>query len=376
MEKQLNTKGGKNTFKFLSFNDQIQNIKINTLTLSDYDCFFLHEYELLLDLELSVNYREFVGKISNLVGSLNEILYYKNEIFQLMVEYIKKSPIIIKLVSAICRDLQGEIVENFMILLPEIVDLIPNLDAINLQIYIENIAIIFKVLSKHLDCKSVFDVMKPLFGSLLHIRVFTSQSFSFLLRKAKALEQDIIFEHMITSLNSKNPFLSNEILDGNNDVLDDVNDNDMVDETILDDVNNNDMLDGILDDDDNNDMLDDGILYEKIQKNSIVNDDYCKGIALIFYETLKQLNNQFYSKSSILFERILRISFNNINHNTENLLHNLFILLGHYGTADSMQDLIKACISFKDKSIKFISIWVGLRNGNRIKSMLILTRSQ
>jgi hypothetical protein len=85
MEKQLNTKGGKNTFKFLSFNDQIQNIKINTLTLSDYDCFFLHEYELLLDLELSVNYREFVGKISNLVGSLNEILYYKNEIFQLMV---------------------------------------------------------------------------------------------------------------------------------------------------------------------------------------------------------------------------------------------------------------------------------------------------
>lgn len=111
-----------------------------------------------------------------------------------------------------------------------------------------------------------------------------------------------------------------------------------------------------------------------------------RGIALCFYEVLRHIDHQFFSKSPQMLKIMLGCSFRILNADNEKqleqALYKTFVLVGHHGTAQSMNELWASLIEYANhlaidsKQMSLYSyclgIWTGLRKGSRIYNHALL----
>ncbi|KAJ3260764.1 U3 snoRNP protein [Boothiomyces macroporosus] len=330
--KQLN-KHGSNRFKFQSFNDRIKDVKINIHKVQkqeETESFFMSEYDKYLELNLTNEYREYQQQIRSISRSLVEILYHKDQIVEISIQYLDHESCIepiLSLLIALIQDLQSEVYGSIPPVLTKIVSIInyktpPEI----LDVIFTSISTIFKYLQTQLteDLDKIFDIFMPLFrNEKLHIRLFASEAFGFILRKSK--QPSSIYQYILGTL-----------------------DNEM-------DI----------------DEIPQGEDSEPVKHNV-----YIESVAMVFFETLK-VNQQFYSRSPLIIQALIEVSFKSIQ-TTKPVLEKLFILIGHFGSKETMTDFWLTIYKILDELIRnektqelsviidLLTIWTGLRKGTRI----------
>jgi hypothetical protein len=313
MQKELNIKGGKNTFKFLSFNDQIEQVKIKTFSLEkDSPCFFLSELLDLKELVLTTPMQNAYSDISKLEAeSLPEIVYKKSQLVLVLLTHLKTAPELISLVTALCKDLIIDSLD-YLDFLSIFVELIPSLDPKMIKIYFENITINFKILK--LDTVKVIKIVKNLLGNRV-FQPFVSQAVAFLMRKDKVMETAIEY---------------------------------VVQESIIDE-----------------DVVHEEEVEDFECKDKDANSIYSESMSLILFETVKQLNGLLYSKAPRIITLIIQKSFQK---NVFKMLEKLFILLGnHTQNLNELFETLKKSYSQNTNLIlKLMTIFTSIKNGQQI----------
>ncbi|KAJ3273507.1 U3 snoRNP protein [Terramyces sp. JEL0728] len=310
--------------EFQSFNDRIKDVKINIHKIHKHEeseSFFMSEYDKYLELNLTNEYREYQQRIRGISRSLVEILYHKDQIAEISIE----------LIIALVQDLQGEVYSSIPPILQKIISVIdyktpPEI----LDVIFTSISTIFKFLQSQLseDLDKIFDLFVPLFrNTKLYIRLFASEALGFLLRKCK--EPRSIYQYILGTL-----------------------DNEM--------------------DIDEAEIKEDDATATETFKPSV----YTESIALLFFETLK-VNQQFYSRGYLVIQTLFDVCFKSLQ-TTKPVLEKLFILMGHFGTKETLSDFWQTIYKVLDSVLEneqqqelntiidLLTIWTGLRKGTRI----------
>jgi len=208
MSKELNTKGGANRFKFQSFNERINSIKINVTKRvykfnneipEDAETFFQESIIQWKELNCTKDFSNFVYEIQQYTKSLPMILFHKEIIANILIKHILVKDTqayepLLSLVISFARDLQEEIYEYFPKFYEAIISLLSRTSEPKIfESVFNTIAYLFKYLLKQLiaDVDKTFFMMRPLFeNNKDYIRRFASESFSFLLRRIKEISRD------------------------------------------------------------------------------------------------------------------------------------------------------------------------------------------
>ncbi|KAJ3000279.1 U3 snoRNP protein [Globomyces sp. JEL0801] len=328
--KQLNRKGGSNTFKFQSFNDRIQHINVNVIhkisESESTDSFFMDALEKWAELNCTTEYRDFQTEIRAHTRSLVEILYHKDKIVQCAIDHMDipncTSPIL-HLITALVKDLQEEFYPLFQKTATKMASLVSSKTPPEI---LENFSYLFKYLSKELlkDLNNTFDLLIPLLEhEKLYVRVFASESFGFLLRKVRdPVSQTKIYSHLIN--------------------------------TMVEQVNNQ--------------------FYSR--SGSII-----LNILAVSFDILEAHPQ---NSNNIIFTSLANIPI---------MLNKLFVLIGNYGQKETMSELWNALYGFSDTLIgdinsrqdsthliknltylvQLFDVWTGVRSGNRIGDHSLLT---
>lgn len=161
------------------------------------------------DLNCTTDYKEFRQKIGSSldVQNLVQILHRKNDLVKILIEELKNKEskalnAVLDLVVALARDLQSEFYEFFSVIFKLTVDLVCQVNCVET---IEALFVCQTFLLKYLwkpilnDIQDHFNTLKvALKSSKSYVLYFSSEVFSFLLRKSK--NPECLFEMIFKSL--------------------------------------------------------------------------------------------------------------------------------------------------------------------------------
>eukprot|EP00842_Homolaphlyctis_polyrhiza_P001421 jgi/Hompol1/227/HPOL_000682-RA len=310
--KQLNISGGSNRFKFQSFSERIQHIKLDAIhkvaraseLSEDVESFFKEALDKWSELNCTANFTLCVRDLQPHAESLMQILYHKKKIAAIIVRHLsvpqtQAAVPILHLIVALAKDLQEEFYPHFPSLFKAIVAVAATTSHPQLvEAVFNTMAYLFKYLSKQLieDIEQTFSLMIPVFRhNKLFVRSFSAESFGFLLRKVReGTAQTKVFSYIISSL------FKNET------------------------------------------------------------NIYLESISLVFFETIKQVKNAFHSRAPQNLEIITKIALAKAeqrkNEAPIRMLDKLFVLTGHYGTKETMADIWDSVLSHTASAIDDASI--------------------
>ncbi|KAI8920655.1 armadillo-type protein [Entophlyctis helioformis] len=341
--KQLNVKGGSNRFKFSSFNDRIELIKVDAIhrvvkqadANDDVESYFRDAMLEWAELNCTTHFTLFTREITPITGSLSQILYHKTQICAIIQRHLAVpgslaiQPIL-SLVTALAKDLQDVLYPHFPALFERIAAWWAAPPARNsrgiLQHHGVPVQVSFDAAAK--GHRGTFSLLIPVFRHpKLFVRTFAAESFGFLLRKIHdSKRQREAFAFILNSL---------------------------------------------------------------FEHNS---REYQESISLVFFETIKQVKSAFHSKSPVILQNTLELSIElSIKHNNDSpvqMAQRLLIITGHYGTRETMSGLWEVVTALVDSTAdrlaraepsdrpalfsslthatSLMTVWVGLRKGSRI----------
>lgn len=206
--KDLNTELGKdgstNRFKFASFNDRIEKVKIDftakRVLQDDVSCFFVQGLEKWAQLNCTTDFNRFRSTLP--YSTLEQVLFHKEKILASLEEALIPGSLCLEplsdLVTLLAKDLQGEF--DSLVLLERIVLLISlEQDAKTIEYLYNSVAHIFKYQARNLDLGKVYNLFKKqLRDKKEHIRSFAGECLAFLMRRnAGSIE---FYEVMIMDL--------------------------------------------------------------------------------------------------------------------------------------------------------------------------------
>ncbi|KAI8801037.1 hypothetical protein BJ742DRAFT_716305 [Cladochytrium replicatum] len=334
--KELNTTEGANKFRFRSFADRVQSIKINVhIRISkhddneDEDSYFHNALVKWRDLNCTITFKNFVREVNPFAKSLPLILFHKAGIVEALIrtlnegEQLAREPLL-DLVTCLAHDLQEEFYEYFTRVYICITSLLPGASVQDVECIFNALSYLFKWLSRNLvvDIMPTFRLLLPLISEKKQfIRLFSAEAFAFLLRKVKlgSTGSSEIYDMIIRS-------------------------------------------------------LDEEAMEDKAADNRI------DGVALIFAETIRSTKNHLHSKTNAMLLAIIRAitSQSSTSDRRFTMFHKLLVLIGTHADAEHMKEAWDALLSetlvvLTSKSnariehlLRAIEIWVSMRKGSRI----------
>ncbi|XP_054159588.1 small subunit processome component 20 homolog [Oppia nitens] len=210
-----------NTFKFESFNDRLSKVNVsllhnvkkgvNNVDIDDNITYFAITYEKWFDLNCSQHFDDLRRSIGTIVSvqTLPQIINRKNELIDILVANLQindnlANDVVLELIVSLARDLNTDFYEYFDRLFASLADLLNTTDTDLIENCFVCLTFLFKYLSKYINKE--FDKNYHLFEKLLeskksYIREFTSESVSFLLRKAnnKSTIINTLFDSVINN---------------------------------------------------------------------------------------------------------------------------------------------------------------------------------
>ncbi|KAJ2719960.1 U3 snoRNP protein [Coemansia sp. Benny D115] len=215
---QLNDTGGENRYRFKSFKQRADEIEINVARRvekhldepEDHGSFFAECLKKQAELNLSRDYTEFHKRMSRFHHSLAQILYHKEEIISAIEEYLSVDRDLViesmlDLTTSLARDLQEEVLPYFTRLVQKITPLIRADSVAVMEAASNALAYLFKYLSKNLvvDLRPTFDLLAPLMGvekQRANVRRFAAESLAFLIRKLRGDDLQQFISHTVKQL--------------------------------------------------------------------------------------------------------------------------------------------------------------------------------
>ena len=256
--------------KFKSKREILKTLDFGVKFERDEDSFFVNEIQEIRDLDLTLGMQELLHNLEPHSKTLETVLFYKDNISNLLLkalgqispqsdEEARLVPNAIKLVKALCKDLNEEVYSFVLDSFPLMAKAIPKIEVELVQQWFECIVSIFKLYSKKLiiDYEIMLNSFKPLFTNEYQTHI--CKSMAVLTRKLSTF--DVI--------------------------------------------------------------LNIGLKAEQI--------------ALVIAEAFK-VSNQFHSSSEKWISQLL------LGDCDLQVCKTVFILLGHYGTSDSMKELFGFCM--------------------------------
>ncbi|KAI9478566.1 MAG: hypothetical protein EXX96DRAFT_601338 [Benjaminiella poitrasii] len=176
---ELNTGQGTNRFKYQSFKTRVERIKVDVVRRSrivedDPDQHGSFFYEALLewkDLNLTRHFKDFAKEITPLVKSLPSIIYHKETIITVFEKHLQVNESmaldgILDLITKLAKDLEGEFYPYYTRLLSRILPLVYQKDIKLLESIFNCIAYLFKFLSRQIlpDLEETFKLFTSLLG--------------------------------------------------------------------------------------------------------------------------------------------------------------------------------------------------------------------
>ncbi|KAI8909755.1 armadillo-type protein [Gorgonomyces haynaldii] len=315
--KELNTTEGKNRFKFQSFNDRIKAIKISvhsTKRLDTEESFFIDCLEKWMDRNLTLPYTDFRHSVDQYSGSLAQILHHKKEIVELLGIYLRDP-----LSAEACMELTASL-------------------AMDLQDeFYPHFPVLFHEIVKLVN---VQELLQPVFQNIAVL--FKSLS--------KFLVQDIIqlYDLMLPLVGHSKPFIQSFCAESFGFML-------------------------------RKAKADPKPIYSHILDSCLDKDEsFLKGVALLLFESVKQVAGTFFSKAPQMITLLLDLCFSKSDDDLfQSLLSKLYILMGHYAQGDALAPIFEAHLQVLLKTqdpeqlrhiLELTSIWIGLRKGSRIHS--------
>ncbi|CEG75265.1 hypothetical protein RMATCC62417_10338 [Rhizopus microsporus] len=216
---ELNTGQGANRFKYQSFKNRVDRLKVDVVRRSrlvedepdDHGSFFYEALTSWKELNLTRNFKDFVKEITPFVKSLPSIVYHKDTIVDVLEKHLKVKESmaldgLLDLVTKLAKDLEGEFYPYYPRLLSAILPLVYNRDVKLLESVFNCIAYLFKFLSRQIlpELDVTFNLLSNMLGednqAKPYVRRFTAEAFAFLLRKTRGMELTKIVKHIINSL--------------------------------------------------------------------------------------------------------------------------------------------------------------------------------
>ncbi|KAJ3387278.1 U3 snoRNP protein [Entophlyctis sp. JEL0112] len=304
MSIELNKTGGANRYRFQTFSERLKTIKIdalhkviqndvgiNSTSSQDVECFFIEGLAHWQDLNCTAEYVTFRKEIYKYTQSLEQILYHKSEICDLILRNLDKERAgglekaamvaepLLNLVTLLARDLQDEFYPHFPAILRAILSIIPRNDAKMLECIFNSIAYLFKYLSKYVseDILSTYRIFKIVIEDHRpYIRQFGAEAFGFLIRKAPQELLTQFLKYIIKSLHDN------------------------------------------------------------------TSEDYSDGVAILLFETMKQVRHTLHSRSISILRLALGLILDlcpNAEDNAFDTFLKAVTALGHHITAETSEDL-------------------------------------
>ncbi|TPX33347.1 hypothetical protein SmJEL517_g03788 [Synchytrium microbalum] len=221
MSKQLNKGEGKNRFKFRSFREHVESIKLNVGFKSirqrlqepdDDESHFILTLQKWHLLNRTRHYTAFARQVKPLCPTISLQLYHKDRILDVLLESIavKDSMAyhpLLELLTAFVQDLQEELYSDFDRICACLSKLVADGgEALLYEWTFSTISHLFKYLTPLLiqDIIHTFDVFHPLFAEKRsYVRGFMAEAFAFLLRKCRGDSLTTILNYIIDKI--RNP---------------------------------------------------------------------------------------------------------------------------------------------------------------------------
>ncbi|AQZ17653.1 UTP20 (YBL004W) [Zygosaccharomyces parabailii] len=205
MAKQRGTPKATNRFRYASFKDKIDDLKIEParnlgIRAHDYvdTSHFLASFEHWKEINLSASFTGFAEEIEGIVQTLPQILFHQDKISDLLLHYIDKhEPLsvqpLLDLLAQFCHDLGPDFLKFYdkaircMVRLLEIAVTFESSDVF--EWVFTSLAYIFKYLSRYLTENLVptFELLFPLLShSKPYLSRFSAEAMSFLIRKSSS----------------------------------------------------------------------------------------------------------------------------------------------------------------------------------------------
>ncbi|KAJ3203634.1 U3 snoRNP protein, partial [Entophlyctis luteolus] len=290
MSIELNKTGGANRYRFQTFSERLKTIKIDALHKVIQNDVGINSTS-SQDLNCTAEYVTFRKEIYKYTQSLEQILYHKSEICDLILRNLDKERAgglekaamvaepLLNLVTLLARDLQDEFYPHFPAILRAILSIIPRNDAKMLECIFNSIAYLFKYLSKYVseDILSTYRIFKIVIEDHRpYIRQFGAEAFGFLIRKAPQELLTQFLKYIIKSLHDN------------------------------------------------------------------TSEDYSDGVAILLFETMKQVRHTLHSRSISILRLALGLILDlcpNAEDNAFDTFLKAVTALGHHITAETSEDL-------------------------------------
>ncbi|KAH3901068.1 Utp20p SCDLUD_002542 [Saccharomycodes ludwigii] len=219
MAKQKVTTKGSNKYRYSSFKDRIDDLKIEPAKnlekrVHDYieTSHFLASFDHWRDVNMSGDYQEFVQEIENKIQTLPQILFHQKEIFESLKRHIdyhneRSLQPLLDLLAQFCHDLGPDFTVFYNDAIKSLISMLD--DAINFESSnvfewgFNCLAYIFKYLSRVLtqDLVPTFNLLFPLLAHKKeYLSRFSAEALSFLIRKTKAKNLSTFLSYVFEKL--------------------------------------------------------------------------------------------------------------------------------------------------------------------------------
>ncbi|KAI7881842.1 hypothetical protein K492DRAFT_206553 [Lichtheimia hyalospora FSU 10163] len=338
-------------FKFQSFNQRVESIKVDVLRRSrlvsdnpdEHDSFFYESLMEWKELNRSRHFQTFFKEMAPLCRTLPSIVYNKEKIIHTLVEHLQVEESmaldgILDLVTKLAKDLEGEFYPYFMQIFTRMLPLAARRDVVVIESLFNSMAYLFKYLSRQLlnDLCSVFSEMCHLLGKdqhvRAHIRRYTAEAFAFLMRKARKEKLSDLIKHILQSL------------------------------------------------------LENGT------------EEYVEGLSMLFFESMKQIDHRLHTKAEPIYNELLVQILNQEmpddhlqSHPLVGLIQKSTLLLVHHTNAEHLEPIIDIVLVNLDRQLELpkldgiktaillsvLNVMVTVRKGKRVKDFVpIVQRMQ
>ncbi|KAJ1679300.1 U3 snoRNP protein, partial [Spiromyces aspiralis] len=261
LPKELNLGDGFNRYKFQSFRNRIEKLDVHVARRvvrnldepkDDTGSYFGEALASWIELNCTSDFTSFCREVRPITTSLAQLLYHKDTVVDAVEKHITKpgslalEPLL-SLTTSLAQDLQEEFYPYYLRCMGWLIPLARSPDAAVVEWVYNTIAYLFKYLTKTIltDFNTTFLAISPLLGSerqKSHAKRFAAESLSYLLRKLKGKELQSAIGFIVHSL---------------------------------------------------------------VESSSVTIDGYCEGLALLFFECMKNVDRQLHSKAPRIFQVLL-----------------------------------------------------------------------
>ncbi|KAI8070329.1 armadillo-type protein [Gongronella butleri] len=218
---ELNKGQGSNRFKYRSFNQRVETLKVDVVRrsrlvhddLEENESFFYDALVSWRDLNLTRHFKQFNREISPYCKSLVAVVHHKDTIIDLLEKHLLVPQslaldALLDLVTKLAKDLEGEFYPYYTRILKCMLPLVHHQDVALLECLFNSLAYLFKFLSRQIlpDIEVTFDLLAKLLGedttTKPYIRHFSAEAFAFLMRKVRADALKKLVKHILHSLDA------------------------------------------------------------------------------------------------------------------------------------------------------------------------------